>query len=101
MTKNNAMRWFRRNADKVDYYSHIQMTGFYFGRRFRLTDYDTWLNCKPEDSKLIEGLSGTILEIGSIDFDRWANSVVSRNTIYISKQIYPQVHNSLKESMLL
>ena len=55
---NNIMAWLRRNADCVDFICKTQFYGKYMGHKIRYT------------------VRSNKLEIGHIEFDRWANSVV-------------------------
>lgn len=60
---NNVMAWLRRNADRIDYIGDEQFYGIYRGHRIRYT------------------VHSNELEVGNIDFDRWANSVAHTTAI--------------------
>ena len=60
---NNIMAWLRRNADHVDFICKTQFYGKYMGHKIRYT------------------VRSNKLEIGHIDFDRWANSVAYATVI--------------------
>lgn len=60
------MNWFKRNLDTREYTSKIQIVGTYLGRKVRVTDFDAWDTHER---------TGTVLQIGDCDFDRWANSI--------------------------
>ena len=53
---NNIIAWLRRNCDETETYDEDYFYGTYHGHRVRY-------NSKPN-----------ILEVGNIEFDRWANS---------------------------
>jgi hypothetical protein len=68
----NVIAWLRRNCDEVDCYDVNYFNGRYLGHRVRLS-------------------SGGIMEIGNLDFDRWANSVAYEFTIDESMSIQKQM----------
>lgn len=76
---NNVMAWLRRNADRVDFISEEQFYGEYMGHRIRYT------------------VDSNELEVGNIDFDRWANSVAHITTIN-SGSILIQVNQAIIEA---
>lgn len=76
---NNVMAWLRRNADCVDFISDLQFYGKYMGHRIRYT------------------VDSNKLEVGNIDFDRWANSV-AHTTAINQGSIPSQINQAIVEA---
>lgn len=81
---NQAIKWLRRNADKVNFYwvsedkTVAAIYGVYLGHRFR---YDT---------------SSNRLDIGFNDFDRWVNSTAA--SVIVSGNIMNCVHKAIEDA---
>ncbi|MBW3243298.1 hypothetical protein KUV57_11380 [Epibacterium sp. DP7N7-1] len=78
--KNQAIAWVRRNGE-VEYFDAAERVQIYArlgARRIRITDYTAWSR-KHGDSH-IGDKRDTVIEIGDLDFDRWANSVLLSET---------------------
>jgi|AntAceMinimDraft_11_1070367.scaffolds.fasta_scaffold58517_3 hypothetical protein len=59
---NNLIAYLKRNCDSVEYYDHTTFYGKYMGHQIRV-------------------FGDNQLEVGHIDFDRWANSVAHETQI--------------------
>jgi hypothetical protein len=75
----NTLAWLRRNCDTFEYTDEESFYGKYLGHQVRLT-------------------SDKILQIGNIDFDRWANSVAFEVTLDETKSIPCQVNLAVMEA---
>ena len=78
--KNQAIAWLRRNGDVdcFDASEPVQVYARLGARRVRITDYSAW--AKKHGTDHIGDKRDTVIEISDLDFDRWANSVLLRET---------------------